>query len=257
MAGYTKLFSTILASTIWREPADVRVVWITMLAMADAQGRVDGSVPGLADLARVTLEQCQAALKCLSEPDFFSRTKEFEGRRIKEMDGGWLILNYLKYRESDSTDLRREQNREAQKRWRHKHKLTVIKSNGSKPPSAQAEASAEAKAEALPNPKPAAHKAPERNVLLDAVAAIGGGDPMQTPKARWSALGKVLSDIRSATPEVTVDEIRRRERHYVLLYPTTRATPEALAKWWAQCDKRPATLNQNPAPTDADHEKGF
>jgi hypothetical protein len=148
MSGYTKLFSTILASTIWREPADVRVVWITMLAMADAQGRVDGSVPGLADLARVTIEQCQAALKCLSEPDFFSRTKELEGRRIKEIDGGWLILNYLKYRESDSADLRREQNREAQKRWRHKHKLTVSKGNGSKPSSAQAEAEASAEANA-------------------------------------------------------------------------------------------------------------
>jgi len=148
MAGYTKLFSTILASTIWREPPEVRVVWITMLAMADATGRVDGSIPGLADLSRVPVEKCQEALKCLSEPDYFSRTKTDEGRRIKEVEGGWLILNYLKYRESNSTDLRKEQNREAQKRWREKHKLTVSKDNPSKPPSAQAEASAEAEEKA-------------------------------------------------------------------------------------------------------------
>ena len=146
MAGYTKLFSTILASTIWREPAEVRVVWITMLAMADASGRVDGSVPGLADLARVSLEQCQSALKCLGEPDFFSRTKENEGRRIREVPGGWEILNYLRYRESGSDDLRREQNREAQRRWRAKHKLTVSKPKQDKPRSAQAEAEAEAEA---------------------------------------------------------------------------------------------------------------
>ena len=140
MAGYTKLFSTILASTIWREPAEVRVVWITMLAMADATGRVDGSIPGLADLSRVPVEKCQEALKCLSEPDYFSRTKTDEGRRIREIDGGWQILNYLKYRESDSTDLRREQNREAQRRWREKHKITVSKVTPDKARSAQAEA---------------------------------------------------------------------------------------------------------------------
>ena len=140
VAGYTKLFSTILASTIWREPANVRVVWITMLAMADAEGRVDGSVPGLADLARVTLDECQVALKCLSDPDFFSRTKDNEGRRIREIDGGWHILNYLKYREATPTDLRREQNRDAQRRWREKRKLTVSKVSERNAPSAQAEA---------------------------------------------------------------------------------------------------------------------
>lgn len=140
MAGYTKLFSTILASTIWREPAEVRVVWITMLAMSDAHGRVDGSIPGLADLARVSLDQCQSALKCLSEPDFYSRTKDHEGRRIREIDGGWEILNYLKYREATSDDLRRAKNREAVKRFREKRNITVIKGNIGNAPSPQAEA---------------------------------------------------------------------------------------------------------------------
>jgi len=140
MAGYTKLFSTILASTIWREPANVRVVWITMLAMADAEGHVDGSVPGLADLSRVTVDECQSALKTLSDPDYFSRTKTNEGRRIKEIEGGWVILNYVKYREAQPADLRREQNREAQRRWREKRKLTISKVSARKAPSAQAEA---------------------------------------------------------------------------------------------------------------------
>ena len=117
-----------------------------------------------------------------------------------------------------------------------------------------------------PSPSPATNSntsipgavAPKgRNVLLDAVAAIGGADPAQTPKGRWSAIQKVLGDMRSATPDLTPEEIRRRERHYMLLFPTTRATPEALAKWWAQCDKRPPTLHQNPAPTEDEHAQGF
>ena len=39
------------------------------------------------------------ALATLSSPDEFSRSTEHEGRRIVAVDGGWQILNYLKYRE--------------------------------------------------------------------------------------------------------------------------------------------------------------
>jgi len=96
VSGYTKLFSTIVASTIWREPDHVRIVWITMLAMSNADGVVEASVPGLADLARVTVEQCEDALFRLRTPDPYSRTKDNEGRRIADVDGGFLILNRAK-----------------------------------------------------------------------------------------------------------------------------------------------------------------
>jgi hypothetical protein len=98
MAGYAKVFSDIIVSTIWREDVYTKVVWITMLVMADKNGLVMASIPGLADSAKVSLEQCIAALKVLSSPDEYSRTKEFGGRRIDEVDGGWLLLNYEKFR---------------------------------------------------------------------------------------------------------------------------------------------------------------
>ena len=50
MSGYTKLFNSILASTVWSEPNETRIVWITLLAMADKNGIIEGSVPGLAVL---------------------------------------------------------------------------------------------------------------------------------------------------------------------------------------------------------------
>ena len=46
MAGFTKLFNTIVSSTIWREDSDTRVVWVTMLAMADRDGHVEASNSG-------------------------------------------------------------------------------------------------------------------------------------------------------------------------------------------------------------------
>ena len=101
--GYTKLFGSLVTSTIWREDNDTRIVWITLLALSDAAGRVEGSIPGLAHIANVPLENCEKALKKLLSPDPYSRTKEHEGRRIAEIDGGWEILNYIKYREKTNT----------------------------------------------------------------------------------------------------------------------------------------------------------
>ena len=99
MSGFTKLFSSIIASTIWCESPETKVVWITMLAMADQNGVVNASAPGLAAMAQVGFESVIKALQCFEAPDEYSRSTEFEGRRIQKVDGGWLILNYQKYRE--------------------------------------------------------------------------------------------------------------------------------------------------------------
>jgi CRISPR/Cas system Type II protein with McrA/HNH and RuvC-like nuclease domain len=83
--AYTKVFASILKSTVWLEDSDTRVVWITMLAMADKYGEVSASVPGLAHMANVSIEACRSALA------------RFEGREIEKIDGGWEIINFEKY----------------------------------------------------------------------------------------------------------------------------------------------------------------
>ena len=98
MAGYSKLFSTIVTSSIWGESHATIRVWITMLAQCDYDGIVGGCIPGLAYIARVTDEEMKIAITVLMAPDPHSRTKANEGRRIREVDGGWQILNYPDYR---------------------------------------------------------------------------------------------------------------------------------------------------------------
>lgn len=95
--NYTKLFSSITESTIWGEPAATRLVWITFLAKCNKHGEVYGSVPGIARLANVTLEESQSAIKTLLAPDKWSRTPDNDGRRIEAIDGGWVILNHSKF----------------------------------------------------------------------------------------------------------------------------------------------------------------
>lgn len=142
MPGFTKLFSSIVNSTIWRESKETKIVWITMLAMADRRGVVDSSLPGLADAARVTIEECKEALGVLMSPDPFSRSTENEGRRVEEVDGGWRLLNYAKYRETRDPEIRREQNRLSKARERARECQPNV--SQSQPESAHAEAEAEA-----------------------------------------------------------------------------------------------------------------
>jgi hypothetical protein len=104
MSGFVKLQSSILQSTVWQEPDHIRILWITMLALKGHDGVVEASIPGLADAARITLEECENGLNRLTSPDKYSRTKAHEGRRIEEIDGGWLILNHEKYRGDTSTE---------------------------------------------------------------------------------------------------------------------------------------------------------
>jgi hypothetical protein len=106
--SFTKLFASIVSSSIWTEDAETRVVWVTMLALADKDGEVWASVGGLAKQAGVSREKCASALAKFMAPDPDSRTKDNEGRRIAEIDGGWVLLNYAKYRELGRGEDRRE-----------------------------------------------------------------------------------------------------------------------------------------------------
>jgi hypothetical protein len=96
---FTKLFSSITESTIWVEPDHIRITWIAMLAMCDRRGRVWASIPGLANRARVSVEQAAEAIERFLAPDPYSRTPDNDGRRIEVIDGGWRLLNYDKYRQ--------------------------------------------------------------------------------------------------------------------------------------------------------------
>lgn len=98
MAGYAKLFSSIVSSTVWCEDDKTFRIWIALLAMADAEGHVEGSIPALARLTTYTFPEVEHAIERLSSPDPYSRTKDHEGRRIAACDGGWQILNFPAYR---------------------------------------------------------------------------------------------------------------------------------------------------------------
>jgi hypothetical protein len=139
---FVKLDTRILDSTLWID-RDLREIFITALLMAEPMEFADpqrqilidsldttdfttppgwyGSVPaagiGIINRAGVEKEAGLAALRKLGEPEADSRSKDFGGRRMIRIDGGFLVLNYMKHRDKDYTAADRQRRlRERKKR---------------------------------------------------------------------------------------------------------------------------------------------
>lgn len=123
---FVKLDTGILRSTLWID-RDLREVFITALLMAEPTefeeeseqleirtlkttgfvippgwyGFVRAAGVGIIDAAKVEAESGFLALEKLGAPDLESRTVEHEGRRMIRVSGGYIILNYMKYRDFD------------------------------------------------------------------------------------------------------------------------------------------------------------
>ena len=266
MPGYSKLFSTIITSTVWAESNPTRITWITMLALCDAGGFVAASVPGLAHAARVTDDECREALAKLSAPDPESRTKDHEGRRIEAVPGGWRILNYLAYREARNEDERRRQNAEAQKRWRERRKQDRKQVSQNKPSSAKISPCSNASAFEEGNDV-LDHGGIERGKdAVDGASAPGAGEtasdgppangiqaPAQIPETRSDFMAAIClacrwdrwclgpaeqSELRTFTDALiaksgaSCDEIRRRGSIWIRRHPDESPRPAALVADW-------------------------
>lgn len=123
---YTKLFSSILDSSVWLLPPASVKVWIMFLAARDRDGMVRMATNhNVASRAHVTLEEATEAIAQLEGPDPHSSNPDNEGRRIERVDGGWMVLNAKVY-----DDLARKEHlqhlnriRVANYRVRHKRPL--------------------------------------------------------------------------------------------------------------------------------------
>lgn len=105
------LVCSITDSSVWSEDSDTRVVWITLLAMADQEGCVWASVDGIARRANVSVDATQEALDKFQEPDPRSRSQVDEGRRVRLIERGYEIINWKAIRELISKESRKASKR--------------------------------------------------------------------------------------------------------------------------------------------------
>jgi len=123
---FVKLDTGILDSTLWYD-REAREVFITALLMATPHeltepapqieirtldltgwsvppgwyGIVNAASVGIIRRAGLDESVGIAALERLASPEGSSRSSDFDGRRLARIDGGFIILNFQKYRDRD------------------------------------------------------------------------------------------------------------------------------------------------------------
>ena len=116
--SYVKLHVSILDSSVWLESSATRIVWLTLMAMADRDGLVKARAPGVTARARVTPAECDAAMACFRAPDPHSRTPDNDGRRIVDTREGIQLLNYEAHRDAMNAEDQARKHAERQARYR-------------------------------------------------------------------------------------------------------------------------------------------
>ena len=149
MAGYAKLYSTITESSLWCESKEVRILFVSMLASADAIGFVEAALPGLARRANLTVEEVEAALAVLEAPDQHSKNPAHEGRRVERVPGGWILLNYEDYRTRRDPDAKRDYMRDYMRKRRAEDRKDVNSVNSVSSELAQGEAEARGRSRSI------------------------------------------------------------------------------------------------------------
>jgi len=123
-AMYNKLFTSILDSSIWLEEPTTKVVWVTLIAAMDEDGFAHFSaVKNLANRAVLSLKDTEAAIKILESPDPNSADKEFDGRRIERVPGGWMVLNARKYHDLTTRAVAKEKLRQRVQKHRVRKRI--------------------------------------------------------------------------------------------------------------------------------------
>src|SRR5262245_46926554 len=68
-AAGAKIYTDMLHSSVWTmQKQHVKLVWLTLLLLADSAGHVHADLPGLAHSAECTLEETAEALERLQQP---------------------------------------------------------------------------------------------------------------------------------------------------------------------------------------------
>lgn len=218
--AFVKLDTGILDSTLWIE-RDQRELFITALLMAEPRefehsirqikiGELEftdfeappgwyGFVPaasfGIINRAGVDKDAGMEALRKLGDPESESRSKQFEGRRMIRMDGGFVILNYMKYRDKDHTAAER------QRRLRERRKVQDVTrdvKDVTRDETQQSRNVTQADADAYSIPPLPPSRGGRRKTKLQTLASVGSG---HTP----------LSEVEKAAQEC--DEANRRWAH--------------------------------------------
>lgn len=106
--GFTKLDDGLAFSSILSQDDSVFKVWVLILSRAERDGVARISASFIESVTRKSAKEVERCLMVLESPDAKSRSTEHEGRRIERVSGGFVVLNYHKFRASALRDAEAE-----------------------------------------------------------------------------------------------------------------------------------------------------
>jgi hypothetical protein len=113
------LRSGISGTSVWTLPDHAFRVYILMLSEADYKsGIMRTTMMNLQRITGLAPEKLSSALNLLSSPDPEWRSAEMDGRKIKAVQGGFLVINYLEDMRAMRVQKWNEYNTEKQREYR-------------------------------------------------------------------------------------------------------------------------------------------
>jgi len=136
----------ITESSLMEEDVLTRYVFMMLLAIADPEGYVVGTDVAIARRINVSVAELKGALERLMAPDPSSNSREREGRRVIESDieRGYFLVNYRKYRDTRDEESRRKYMKDYMQNYRSGGVNHVNNRKQRKPPLAKVEVQVEA-----------------------------------------------------------------------------------------------------------------
>jgi hypothetical protein len=140
---YAKVFAQMYDGSLCTQgPWEALVTFQQFLVLADQEGVVDMTAEAIARRTTIPLEIIERGIACLLLPDKKSRTPTEDGRRLLPLsagrDWGWVVVNYVHYRQLKREADRREYHRDY---W-HKRKTQPTQHTQPSQPIAEAKANA-------------------------------------------------------------------------------------------------------------------
>ncbi len=115
------------------------------LKLSDSKGIVDLTPESIARRTNVPLDIVRRGIATLEQPDPRSRTPDQDGKRLVRLDAhrdwGWQIVNFIKYRESATTEMLRMAEADRKREYRKRFHKSPSKPS---PPKTEAEKEGEA-----------------------------------------------------------------------------------------------------------------